>query len=162
MITGLKTVFKNLEALGYIDAPEPSDPALKKLRCGQSITVKRRFTCSIGTGVLQGRVTSMRRRTLIPGAAPLEAIVARCEYFGWRCAYCGIDHQVEKIIYAGTNMMGHRLYVNLFAPDLQLDHMIPVSRGGANWPSNLVPCCAHCNYLKGNRTYFEFLRDLCA
>lgn len=29
-----------------------------------------------------------------------------------------------------------------------VDHLVPIARGGANDPDNLVPCCAHCNFSK--------------
>lgn len=54
---------------------------------------------------------------------------ARCEYFGWRCVYC-----------AKPMKSPHR------------DHSKPLSKGGSNWPSNLVPCCRECNSRKRNRT----------
>lgn len=32
-----------------------------------------------------------------------------------------------------------------------IDHRVPLSRGGTNWPSNLVLSCAFCNLSKGDR-----------
>jgi 5-methylcytosine-specific restriction endonuclease McrA len=32
-----------------------------------------------------------------------------------------------------------------------LDHIVPLSRGGTNQPSNVRGACAHCNYSRGNR-----------
>ena len=37
-----------------------------------------------------------------------------------------------------------------------LDHVIPLSRGGANDRSNLVRCCPSCNHRKGARTPEEW------
>ncbi|WP_073925916.1 HNH endonuclease signature motif containing protein [Streptomyces sp. CB03911] len=34
--------------------------------------------------------------------------------------------------------------------DMQLDHVIPLCRGGADDPSNLVPACARCNGAKSD------------
>lgn len=34
-----------------------------------------------------------------------------------------------------------------------IDHVMPISKGGSNWPSNLVPACATCNKSKGNRLW---------
>ena len=45
-----------------------------------------------------------------------------------RCFYCGVP-----------------LYT------FQVDHVVPVSRGGANSPDNLVLACEHCNKSKGAR-----------
>lgn len=40
------------------------------------------------------------------------------------------------------------------------DHVIPMSRGGANTLDNLVPCCWPCNQDKGNRTPEEWLAGM--
>jgi uncharacterized protein YdaU (DUF1376 family) len=54
---------------------------------------------------------------------------------GYKCAYCGS---------MGVN--------------LQLDHVIPRSRGGADDPSNLSACCKPCNTSKGAKTPEEWIR----
>lgn len=52
--------------------------------------------------------------------------VDRVEYYGFQCAYCTVE------------------------PATTLDHCIPVSRGGSNWPANIRPACASCNTEKGS------------
>lgn len=37
------------------------------------------------------------------------------------------------------------------------EHQIPLSRGGSNWPSNLVPACDNCNKSKKDKTPAEFM-----
>lgn len=37
-----------------------------------------------------------------------------------------------------------------------VDHVIPVTRGGSNYPSNLVISCSHCNESKNNRLPHEW------
>lgn len=59
----------------------------------------------------------------------------RCDLYGWRCAYC-------RIILDFSN--------------LTCDHQIPLSKGGSNWPSNLVPACQFCNFSKRNKKPQEF------
>lgn len=54
--------------------------------------------------------------------------------FGYRCAYCG-----EKP-----------------ADQLQPDHVIPLSRGGPNVLSNILPACAPCNGSKSDKTLVEW------
>ncbi len=52
------------------------------------------------------------------------------------CAYCGVS-----------------------GVPLELDHVVPRSRGGSDRESNRVPACHRCNQQKGNRTIEEFLED---
>lgn len=39
----------------------------------------------------------------------------------------------------------------------EVDHIIPISRGGSNTIDNVVPCCRVCNARKNNRTKDEWL-----
>lgn len=43
------------------------------------------------------------------------------------------------------------------APSTEVDHAIPISRGGTNDDWNLVASCRSCNRSKGNRTLAEWL-----
>lgn len=65
-----------------------------------------------------------------PGASycTLEKLIARLELYGYRCAYCGCERATE------------------------IDHMIPLARGGTAFPSNIVPACRSCNASKGVKT----------
>jgi 5-methylcytosine-specific restriction endonuclease McrA len=56
-----------------------------------------------------------------------------CQRDGHKCVYCGA---VDK---------------------LSLDHYIPLSRGGANGPENLVTACQPCNSSKRDKTPQEWL-----
>ncbi len=52
---------------------------------------------------------------------------AKCEMYGWKCAYCIKpldDYTVE------------------------IEHVIPIAKGGSGWTSNLVPACRSCNAKK--------------
>lgn len=53
--------------------------------------------------------------------------LARCEYYGWCCAYC---------------------HGSLTSKSAQIEHVIPVCVGGKHWASNLVPACRACNRKK--------------
>ncbi|WP_304459554.1 RNA-guided endonuclease IscB [Alicyclobacillus sendaiensis] len=56
------------------------------------------------------------------------------EKWGRKCAYCGAENV-----------------------PLEIDHVIPRSRGGSDRVSNLVLACHRCNQAKGNRPVEEFL-----
>ena len=49
--------------------------------------------------------------------------------------------------------------VKLSAYTASLDHVIPLSRGGSNDPKNLVWSCKKCNYKKGDRIPYEWLKE---
>jgi 5-methylcytosine-specific restriction endonuclease McrA len=51
----------------------------------------------------------------------------------------------------------HCVYCGAVDVPLNLDHVVPRSRGGSNRVSNLVPACIRCNEAKGNRPVEEFL-----
>lgn len=77
-----------------------------------------------------------RRRARIKNASGYstkEQIQARFDYHGNKCYYCG-DTSCE----------------------LQIEHRIPLSRGGSNWPANIVPACRFCNSKKFTKKEHEF------
>jgi len=74
-----------------------------------------------------------------PGDFTASDWKAKLEYYGYRCRYCGI-HKSETS--EGW---------------LEADHAIPLSRGGTNFISNIVPACKSCNCSKHAKTFTEFL-----
>lgn len=66
-----------------------------------------------------------------------EQWMARVEFFHWGCVYCKCA---------------------LNKTTLTKDHAIPLTRGGTDWPSNLVPACRSCNSRKSARTPLEWKR----
>lgn len=82
--------------------------------------------------MLNGHKVEMSWRTrqaqLAAGHVSLKEWGAQLEYFGKRCAYCGIYMKV-----------------------CTRDHVQPISRGGANTIDNVIPACKSCNSRKGSR-----------
>lgn len=64
-------------------------------------------------------------------AADIELIHARQKY---KCACCGKSTKEKK----------------------HVDHIVPISRGGSNWPSNLQILCPPCNLTKAAKDPIEF------
>lgn len=86
-------------------------------------------------GKIVSRITKANRRTRESGAlgfASADQIQARIDFYGNRCAYCG-------------------------GPFEDLDHVIPLSRGGSKRPANLRPACRHCNRSKGTKMLKEWM-----
>jgi 5-methylcytosine-specific restriction endonuclease McrA len=42
---------------------------------------------------------------------------------------------------------------------MEIDHIIPLSRGGSNLKENLEPICCECNHRKNDKTKEEFLNE---
>lgn len=81
------------------------------------------------------KVYSQKRRALkrnAAGNATAADIQARFDYHGNRCYYCGCDGK------------------------MQIEHRIPLSRGGTHHPANIVPACQSCNLSKATKTEKEF------
>lgn len=74
------------------------------------------------------RFDAKMRGFVIPGSHTMAEWRAKVEEHGGRCVYCG------------------RTDVKLTR-----DHVIPVTKGGSNDISNIVPACQPCNSRKGNR-----------
>lgn len=80
-----------------------------------------------------------RRRALKMGAQgthTTEQFYSRCEVHGWKCYYCSTPLTPQTVTE---------------------DHRIPLSRGGSDWPANLVSACMACNTSKHAKTEREFL-----
>jgi len=79
------------------------------------------------------RFSNLRRarKANAPGFVTAEQLQARIDFYGGLCAYCSRSYEC-------------------------IDHVIPLSRGGSNWPANLMPACKSCNSSKGDKTLEEW------
>lgn len=81
--------------------------------------------------VMYNREKSKRRKALLKGNVLTQvkpsAIRSRYAEFDNCCAYCGKQHK---------------------AMDLQIEHFVPISKGGTHVLSNIVPACKPCNRSK--------------
>lgn len=50
-------------------------------------------------------------------------------------------------------------YCGLNGVKLTIDHIVPISRGGANSLDNIAMACVHCNSSKGNKTLDEWFNN---
>lgn len=71
------------------------------------------------------------------------------ETFGWKCRYCRKDLTPDS---KTGDDMGFEY--------AELDHILPVSRGGGNNIENLALCCCNCNGAKRDKTENEYLQVL--
>ena len=78
-----------------------------------------------------GKITSnmyrARKANAITQNFSYKELDQRMSVFGYKCSYCG-------------------------GPFEQIDHLIPLSKGGRHCLSNLRPCCKKCNNAKFNKS----------
>lgn len=77
------------------------------------------------------------RRRLAPGQHSAADVRKQYEMQGGRCWWC-------------QKNVGEKYHV---------DHLIPIARGGTNWPDNIVISCAHCNTSRGDKLPSEWKRS---
>lgn len=84
------------------------------------------------------KADNANRRALkfgVPGTLTEETINSIYTHQRGRCKYCGVRLRQRYAI----------------------DHVMPMSRGGANTPENIVAACIRCDKRKGSRTPEEWL-----
>jgi 5-methylcytosine-specific restriction endonuclease McrA len=72
------------------------------------------------------------------------------------CKFDGCDH-IQNSVKLGL-CSGHESQLKA----TEVDHRIPLSRGGSAWPANLVPACKPCNCSKNNMPYREWMEKIAA
>lgn len=66
-------------------------------------------------------------------------------------------HTAEDIQVQYDAQKGRCLYCDArVGDDYHVDHVVPLSEGGSNWPSNLVIACEHCNKSKNAKNPMDF------
>lgn len=78
-----------------------------------------------------GTAPTLKERSRYIPKSVRDEVFEEC---GWSCSYCGAE-----------------------GVDLQIDHVIPHSRGGSNDKSNLTAACAPCNNSKRAKTPEEWV-----
>jgi 5-methylcytosine-specific restriction endonuclease McrA len=73
------------------------------------------------------------RKAAAEGAFTPEEFATVCKQHNHSCFYCG---KKTKLV---------------------AEHMTPLSRGGSNWITNIVPACRPCNSSKGSMTTEEYM-----
>lgn len=79
----------------------------------------------------------MKRVKHGPPRLTLMQWIKRVKEFDNTCAYCGQKPDEGEL--------------------LEIEHLIPLSRGGYHRIENVVPACPTCNKKKGQMTYEEFI-----
>ena len=72
-------------------------------------------------------------------------------------------HGLDRTFGDMRSRQGNRCYwccVSLKGIPTEVDHVIPLSAGGSNWPENLCLACRPCNRLKNQRMPLDFVLRL--
>ena len=67
-----------------------------------------------------------------------------------------ISKDVRKALWERLNRKCGYCGMKIGLPEVTIDHMVPLSRGGADCIDNMICSCKMCNELKRNRTIEEF------
>jgi 5-methylcytosine-specific restriction endonuclease McrA len=106
----------------------------------ETIRVKQNAYNKTPAGREADRLHHLRRRALKEGASGTcnkTQLRSRIDVFGGRCWVPGCGKTYEEI-----------------------DHVIPLSKGGTNWPVNLRPICKKHNCQKHDKNWRDFLKEI--
>lgn len=109
----------------------------KRNRPSANARVKRHYT-KYPERRRANTLTRIARKKAAEGKYTGEDIKRMFDEQEERCAYCGI-----------------RIFWNI-PKDFHVDHIRPLTRGGANWPDNLCLACASCNQSKNDMLVEEW------
>ena len=76
-----------------------------------------------------------RRRMTVAAASNPELVAHMARLYQMPCTYCGATENIE------------------------IDHVVPLARGGKHEASNLAPACGFCNRSKKDRPLSEWFWD---
>jgi 5-methylcytosine-specific restriction endonuclease McrA len=95
-------------------------------------TDKGRVSCTAGTHRRRAKMRSAEGWFTIADVRRIGATQK------WQCHWCGTPTRIGY----------------------HVDHVVPLSKGGSNWPSNLVIACAKCNQRKNATDPIEYARRI--
>lgn len=83
---------------------------------------------------------------------------------GWIEKRINFTKEEREAVLNKTDCKCARCGMALDTETLTIDHFIPLSKGGSNMASNLIPLCEECNQIKDNavmhpRDYIKYLKD---
>ena len=68
-------------------------------------------------------------------------------------------HTAAQIEAMKAQQEGRCFYCDRRSEFMEVDHFVPLSRGGSNWISNIVWACRNCNRRKTNKLPWEWRPD---
>ncbi len=69
----------------------------------------------------------------------------------------GVPYTAESIEWIASIDWSTELCTYCQSPATEIDHILPITKGGDGSRQNLTPCCRTCNSRKGNRYLADFL-----
>lgn len=122
-------------------------PPSVKSRSNTTIKMVKRIAGFLPVSHIRVEVTNFDTQAMRAGHKLPNWAYQRGELYGWENVKIFVRARDKyTCVYCGKIM-----------PDrLEIDHVVPRSRGGSNTPSNLVAACHDCNQEKGDQTAKEF------
>lgn len=96
---------------------------------------------------------TVKRASKMTTEAKAKARKILGEKFGWKCRYCRKELTPDS-------KKSDASFWGMDFEYAELDHILPVSRGGGNNIENLALCCCNCNGAKRDKTENEYLQVL--
>lgn len=118
-----------------------SDPLLKKRETERQRLQMRRAYCKDPQKYIIREHISRAKRNSSIGEFTKQDIAEKFKEQKGKCYYCECDIGAAK------------------DKRWNVEHLIPLSRGGTNFPSNIAVSCATCNFTKSTKTPWEFMPE---
>ena len=104
---------------------------------------------------------TVKQRVAEHNALHPEKKLARCRNYRARVNGAEGSHTGDDIKALYAKQRGHCVYCDVeLGSSYHVDHIVALSKGGSNWPSNLQLTCSDCNNRKRAMDHLEFARRL--
>jgi 5-methylcytosine-specific restriction endonuclease McrA len=102
---------------------------------------------------------AVKQRVAEHNALHPEKKLARCRNYRARVNGAEGSHTGDDIKALYEKQRGHCVYCDVeLGSSYHVDHIVALSKGGSNWPSNLQLTCSDCNNRKRAMDHLEFAR----
>ena len=109
-----------------------------------------------GVATSRGGRPSKRASVRARGSRVLKRPLVTRQHTGGMLVHTALKRAMRKMALRDCGQRCVYCAVALDQRTATLDHVVPLARGGAHDPGNLVAACAPCNRLKGDLQPFEF------
>jgi|SRR5580693_3447503 5-methylcytosine-specific restriction endonuclease McrA len=129
----------------------------QKWHAANSDLINRRKRKQYESNPEPSRARSRNWQHINPDAAKAKKHARRARKNGAEGSYTRFDlHSILEL--QGLSCAAAHCGVSFLVADPTIDHIVPLSRGGSNWPDNIQLLCLPCNDSKGVKTMEEWVQ----